>query len=42
MQMNLKDPYSTFDHSLRTQKIIDATKGKIGHYIYHQVWFTVI
>tara|TARA_B100001057_G_scaffold499945_1_gene612648 strand:- start:1996 stop:2994 length:999 start_codon:yes stop_codon:yes gene_type:complete len=32
---SIKDPYSTFDHSLRTlENTLDATKGKIGHYIY--------
>ena len=30
-----KDPYSTFDHSLRTlENSLDASKGKIDHFIY--------
>ena len=32
---SIKDPYSTFDHSLRTlENTLDATKGWIGHFIY--------
>ena len=30
-----KDPYSTFDHSLRTlENVLDASKGKIEKFIY--------
>lgn len=32
---SIKDPYSTFDHSLRTlENTLDATRGWIGHFIY--------
>ena len=37
-----KDPYSTFDHSLRTlENSLDASKGKIDHlyiFIKYSLW----